>query len=728
MIRTTSNPLRITAPRPPGQSYRRVFGRRWWAYLIVLVWAVAAGCLASQAANLEKVVESGTTAYLPNDSESSQVVESTESFGDEASLSATVIWTSPDKLTDADRRAIADQMERIDTEFGARLTSVGVVGPFPSDDGQAVQAVLPFSGTDTNVVAEHVNELREELQSPEDGEVAVTGPAGTNADMKDALGSIDLMLVAVTCSVILVILLAVYRSVFLPFLVIGVGVLALGSAMGALYLLASAGIIRIGAEVRGIISVLVLGCATDYALLLVDRFARELRDGADSDTAIKRAWLSSVEPITASAATVIFGLMCLLLSDLGLNRQLGPAGATGVFFAMLAMLTLMPAVLRLLGRLAFFPRKLKGSAHARRDAPARLAAVLRHRPRTIWVILTMVLGLFASATAGLQAGGLTDNDMVLGNAVESRAGQKRLAEHFGVDVGSPAIVLVDSDRLEVAREVIQGVSGVDRVQVWTGQQADAAAGASPVEVDGRVRLDAFLDDAPDSPEALATIGRLRAELAEVGGAPIVGGQSAVQVDFNKAAVEDRRVLILLLGVVFLVVFLLLRCLVAPLVVVASVVLSFLAAVGISTLVFQGLLGFPGVDASFPIHAFVFLVALGVDYSIFLMSRVREKVREFGPRTGMVAGLSETSGVITSAGIVLAATFAALGLVPLVLMVQLAFIVAFGVLLDTFIVRSLLVPALALDLGSIMWWPNRKLGCVSEKAVDVDEQQVAHQLA
>ena len=752
----SSAPPGTTSPKSSERRPRRFLGRRWWAWVVLVVWVGLAGVLAGQSANLEEVVESGATAYLPQTSASKQVVDTTEAFGDETALPATVIWTRPDGLTDADRRQITERVDEIRSTFGDDLTSTGVIGPMVSDDGAAMQVVLPLAGSDSNVISEKVTELRQVL-APQDGlQGAVTGPAGINADMRDALGAIDVMLVAVTCGLILVILLAVYRSALLPLLVIGVGVLALGSALGALYLLAHASIIRIGAEVQGIISVLVLGCATDYALLMVDRFSRELKNGADRDTAIRRAWRACVEPVVASAATVILGLMCLLLSDLGLNRQLGPAAATGIFFAMVAMLTLMPAVLRLFGPAAFWPRKLvaapvpedpaRGGGRARRSRrqargyTSLVVPLLAKRPRVVWVSLTLLLALAATAVGGLKAGGLTDNDMVMGasvidrvlhgeeaeakaaadpdTAVESRVGQARSSTHFGADVGSPAIILVDADRLTQARDTAEDSPGIDRVQVWTGQHADpaAAAAAPPVEVDGRVRLDAFLDDAADSPKALETVTTLRERLERVGGDPLVGGQTAVRLDFNDAAVDDRQVLALLLAVVFVVVCLLLRSLVAPLIVVVSVVLSYLAAMGVSTLIFQDLLGFPGSDASFPIHAFVFLVALGVDYSIFLMARVREKVSHLGPRTGLIAGLQETNGVITSAGLVLAATFAALGLVPLVLMVQLAFIVAFGVLLDTFIVRSLLVPALALDLGPAMWFPNRKLASVPEADV------------
>lgn len=704
----TDPPVDVEATRSAPTERRARRSRRWlWPILVTVAWLAVAGALGAQAGQLGTVVESGATAYLPASSDAKKVLDQTGAYGDEVALPAIVVWTRDGGLTAADQRQIETRLDEVRDELAGGLTEAGVIGPLPADDGEAAQAVFPFAGSDTKIVAEQVAELRT-LLDPQDGlQVAVTGPGGVQADLQQALGAIDVMLISVTSVLILVILFAVYRSLLLPFLVIAVGGVALGCALGLIFLFADAGVIRIGAEVQGIISVLVLGCATDYAILLVARFADALRTGVDPVAAMRVAWRATVEPVVASAATVMLGLLCLLFSDLGLNRQLGPAAAIGVGCAMVAMLTLLPALLILLGRVAFWPRRLKPQSPDR-GVWHRIAKQLDRRPRLIWVVTALLLVACATGVLRLNAGGLTDGDMVLGRSVESRTGQQRLDEHFPGAVGSPAIILVDADARAAAQSVAESVPGVDSVQPWTDAPPDAAD-PPPVVVDGRIRLDATLTNAPDTESAMDTVRALRAGLAEFGGPDtptLVGGQAAVKVDFNDAAIADRWVLLLLLGVVLLVIGLLLRSVVGALVVVGSVVLSFLAAMGVATVVFQDLLGFPGVDATFPIHAFVFLVALGVDYSIFLMSRVREQVNVSGPRQGVLDGLTQTSGVITSAGLVLAATFAALGLVPLVLMVQLAFIVAFGVLLDTFVVRSLLVPALALDLGRWMWWPRR----------------------
>ena len=681
------------------------FWRRRWPLGVVVAWLIIAGGFTSQTGKLAEVVESGATAYLPEDSQSRQVMDLTREFGDDEALPAIIVWSRDTPLTTADRSEISKRSEALRSRLAPKVTAQGVVGPILSADKNAMQVMVPISGTDTEAAAEVVKDIRSELDAPPDVIAQVTGPAGVQADMKEALGAIDLMLVLVTSGLILMILLAVYRSLLLPFLVIGVGGLALGCSQGVIYLLAKAGVLSIGAEVQGITSVLVLGCATDYAMLLIARFDQQLRLGDDRRTALAAAWRSSLEPIVASAATVILGLLCLLLSSLGLNRQLGPAAAIGVTFAMLAMLTLMPALLAMLGPAVFWPRRTK-SAAAQPSRRLRVSQFLLNRPRTIWLATAAGLVILASASLGLQTGQLTDGDMVIGKSVESRLGQSQLDQHFPQYLGSPTSVVVDAaDRLK-AKRIVGSTSGVTSVSTWTGPKTGGQA--TPAVVDGRVRLDALLSTAPDSIESTQTVQRLRERLTELGqpgDRPLVGGQAAVRVDFNDAATKDRGVLVLLTGVVLLVVSLLLRSIIGGLAVIASVIVSFFASLGVATLLFQHVLSFPGVDATFPIHAFVFLVALGVDYSIFLMSRVRERVLTEGPRQGVVTGLNETSVVITSAGLVLAATFAALALVPLVLMVQLAFIVAFGILLDTLIVRTLLVPALAIDLGPLMWWPG-----------------------
>jgi len=693
--------------------------------LLVVAWLGLGGGLGPLAGKLGEVAESGSAAYLPHSAEATEVIELNKRFGAAEALPGILVYSRDGGLRPSDEAAISRDVQAIQRELGADLTEPPQ-GPFPSEDGRAAQVVVLFAGSDMYKISPMVKELRELIRPPDGLTANVAGPAGVQADLDAALGAIDLMLILVTAGVILVILIVVYRSPLLPFLVLAVAGTALGVANGLIYLLADAGVLTMGSEAQGILSVLVLGCATDYALLLVARFREELRRHATSYAAMRVAWRNSFEPIAASAGTVALGLLCLLISDLGLNKGLGPAAAIGVTCAMIAMLTFMPALLVLLGRAAFWPRRpvfhpaktLQASAGtgsaAAEHAPglvqrgtgdvgvwARVAKLIDRAPRLLWLASAAVLAVLALGVLRLDANGIPESDMIIADNVDSALGQQALTEHFSAGSGNPAIVITRAGAVEDVTRAARGVNGVADVAPFT------AGGSEPRVVDGLARVDVTLNSAPDSDQALATVRALREAVHRVPGAQAkVGGYSAVELDFNSAAEHDRVVIPLLLAVVFVLVALLLRAVVAPLLLIGTVVLSFLAAIGVSTFVFQNVFGFAGVDSTFPLHAFVFLVALGVDYNIFLMSRVREESARHGTRRGTLIGLTVTGGVITSAGVVLAATFAALAVIPLVLMVELAFTVAFGVLLDSVLVRSLLVPALVVDTGRLVWWPGR----------------------
>ncbi|WP_433003907.1 MMPL family transporter [Kribbella sp. CA-294648] len=694
--------------------------------LLILVWLGAGGWLGAVGSKLAEEVSSGAATYLPRNAEATEVAAINQRFGEAETLPAIVVYSRDIALTAADRRAIADQTAAINRDLGSKLAGPAT-GPLVAPDGRAAMVVVPFAGTDSAKIAEHVPTVRGLVSGGEGLAVHVTGPAGIQADLKEALGAIDLMLVAVTMAVILVILVVVYRSPLLPFLVLLVAGLALGTTQGVIYLLAKQDVLSLGAEVQGILNVLVLGAGTDYALLLVSRYREELRRHQSRFDAMRVAWRNSLGPIAASGGTVALGLLCLLISDLSLNRDLGPAGAIGIACALLAMLTLMPAVLMLLGRAAFWPRRPEyGSEPAELAGVwSRVARFVDRRPRILWIGTALGLVVMALGVVRLDATGLPQNEMILSNDVESVDGQQKMTEHFPGGSGSPAIVIANADRITDVATAARRVEGIASVAPYVGPRAGAPApGAQPVVVDGLARLDVTLTDPPDSKAALGTLERLRDAVGAVPQADAkTGGYTAVLMDFNDAAAADRKVMPLLLLVVGLVVGLLLRSIVATLLLLATVVLSYLAALGLSALVFRDVFGFSAVDATFPLHAFVFLVALGIDYNIFLMTRVREESVRAGTRRGMILGLTVTGGVITSAGVVLAATFAALAVIPLVLLVQLAFTVAFGVLLDTFIVRSLLVPALALDVGRWMWWPSRLSRAPQQPAAKAAEPAV-----
>lgn len=413
-------------------------------------------------------------------------------------------------------------------------------------------------------------------------------------------------------------------------------------------------------------------------------------------------------PIVASGGTVVAGVLCLLFSDLNSNRSLGPVAALGIVAAVLVALTFLPAVLALLGRAAFWPvRPSAGSAPAAdRGLWPRVARVVTARPRRMWLGVGAVLLALAGLIPTFEADGVGQSELFLGE-VEAVRGQEALARHFPGGEGAPAVIAAPDDALDEVLEIVSADPGVATAQPVADRSSPPGSGAEPQVVDDHVLVEATLAEPADSDAAVATVERLRADLDRVGDDVLVGGTTAQQLDTNTVSARDRTVIIpIVLVVILAVLAVLLRAIVAPLLLVATVVLSFAATLGVAGVVFSHVFGWPGADPGVPLFAFVFLVALGVDYNIFLMTRIREESVRLGTRRGVQRGLVVTGAVITSAGIVLAATFSALGVIPILFLAQIAFLVAFGVLLDTVVVRSLLVPALAYDIGPRIWWPSR----------------------
>jgi RND superfamily putative drug exporter len=415
------------------------------------------------------------------------------------------------------------------------------------------------------------------------------------------------------------------------------------------------------------------------------------------------AWRATFAPITASAATVILGVLCLLFSDLASTRDLGPVAAIGIAAAYLASMTFLPAALLLCRRSSFWPLTPRtGSEHPETSGLwQRVSRWVARHPRKIWAVTALVLIGCAAFMPTLKAHGTTPSQVFL-TSVDSVTGEKLLGEHFPGGTGSPTVILANSNREDAVRAALGSTPGLVSATTIPTPGGTAATAA------GRIQIQVTLQAAPGTPAALGTVRSIRDAVHAVPGAEaIVGGQDALQLDTNVTSERDRSVIIpIVLVVVFLVLALLLRALIAPLVLIATVVLSYLATLGVAALVFNHLLGFPGADPAVPLFAFVFLVALGIDYNIFLMTRVREESRRVGTRAGTARGLALTGGVITSAGVVLAATFAALSVLPILFLAEIAFLVAFGVLLDTIVVRSILVPALAVHIGPRLWWPSR----------------------
>ncbi|MFD3579396.1 MMPL family transporter [Streptomyces sp. NPDC058644] len=687
---------------------------RWLVPVVLLVaWLGIGGTLGPYAGKLGEVATNDQSAFLPQNAESTQVIDAQRKFRQEETLPAIVVWT-----TDGDTRADGidqDQKDAATRALAALNDASGVAGPASpavrSKDGQALQGVVqlrPDLGEELEGTLEQVRKAAGQVPGTN---AQVAGPAASQADLSDAFGGIDGLLLGVALITVLVILLLVYRSLLLPLVIILGAVFALGLACGIVYVLADHDIVRVDGQVQGILSILVIGAATDYALLLTARFREELAADRDRVAAMRAALRRSLGPVVASGATVALGLLALLLSDLTNNRALGPVGAIGIACAVLSTLTFLPAVLILLGRAAYWPARPRSATEksAGQGVWTRIASLVDRAPRKVWAGTLVGLFVCAAFAPTLSSKGVPLDEIFVNDA-PSVAAQKTLGTHFPGGSGNPAVVIADADRVEqvtAAAERTEGVSSAAAASA-SGRPGAGESGASDLlVVDGRVRIDATLEDAADSDAAKDTVARLRDAVHAVDGADgLVGGYTAQQYDTQQTAEGDRLLIVpVVLAIILVILIGLLRSLLMPVLLVATVALNFLATLGVSALVFQHVLGFSGTDSSVPLYGFVFLVALGVDYNIFLMSRVREESLRHGTREGVLRGLTATGGVITSAGVVLAATFAALGIIPLAFLVQIAFIVAFGVLLDTLVVRSLLVPALVRDIGPRAWWPG-----------------------
>ncbi|MGJ0203380.1 MMPL family transporter [Leucobacter sp. gxy201] len=732
-----------TTQRRPGVRLLRIL----LPALLIVLWVVGAGLGGPLFGKVDEVSSNDQTSYLPESSAATEVQRALPDFLGDDEIPAVVVFSSESPLDDAALAQLGDALN--DAERVPGMVS-GASPVIPSEDGLAAQAFVPIDA-DADL-SEAVQRLGTELRdaAPAGVSVHVTGPAGFTADLVAGFAGIDGILLLVALLAVLVILIIVYRSLLLPVVVLSTSLFALCVALFVVWHLADAGVLLLSGQTQGILFILVIGAATDYSLLLVARFREELRVTHDRGTAIVAAVKGSFEPIVASGGTVIAGLLCLLLSDLKSNSTLGPVASIGIVFAMLSALTLLPALLFAFGRAAYWPRRPRfepDAVRAEAGMPSggvwrRLAGAVRRRPRPIWIITLLVLVVGAAGVTQLDAQGVPQSDLVLSPS-EARDGQTILGKHFPGGSGSPVYVLADADDLQGAADTMLARDGIGSVSVASedspsgsapvtadgiqpagppsstagatgtaGPEAGPEAGPPPAPEptvrDGRVLLQGTLDDAADSSAAAGTVTALRTDLVDAGLADaIVGGVTATSVDTNQASIHDRTLIIpIVLLVILVILMLLLRSVLAPVLLIVTTVLSFGTALGVAALVFNGVVAFPGADPAVPLYGFVFLVALGIDYNIFLMTRVREESRAHGTREGIERGLAITGGVITSAGLVLAATFAALSVIPILFLVQIAFIVAFGVLLDTFVVRTLLVPALATDIGKAIWWPSK----------------------
>jgi len=713
----TAENNRVTADRAgpadapgPGKASRIAAlpcGRRT-KYLVLVFWLIVLWLAFPLAGKLMGAEKNDASAYLPASAESTQELNLQSKFTPKNLNPAVVVYVRPSGITPADRRKAA-----ADARIFAALPAVHgrVAGPFPSSDHKALQTVVGSSlGYNANIEA-FINNLRATAARGDPGlSVHIAGPAASAADAVKIFKGIDSTLLYATLGVIIVLLLITYRSPVLWLLpIISAGV-SLTVAEAVIYLLTKHGLV-VNGQSGGILVVLVLGASTDYALLLVARYREELRRHEDRHEAMAVALRRAGPAIIASAGTVIAGMLCLLVAESADISGLGPVAAIGIAVGLLAMITLLPALLVITGRWVFWPQRPRyGSAEpTTRGFWARVGRRIAVRPRTVWVTTAVLLACAWLGLIGFKVGELTNAQSYRGTPA-SIAAERVLAQHFPGGAGEPVAVIGNASAASQLRAALASTKGIATV--------------SPPEIrGGLVYLQGTLASKPDSAAANATVDRARAAVHAVPGANAkVGGATAINADVERYATRDRNVVIpLVLLVVLLILGLLLRAVIAPFVLIATVVLSFGAALGLSALLFKHVFGFAGADTAMPLFVFVFLVALGIDYNIFLMTRVREESKRHGTRLGAITGLGATGGVITSAGLILAGTFATLATLPLVILTEIGVTVAIGVLIDTIIVRSVLVTALTLDIGRWIWWPSR---LARPSPVEISPQEAA----
>ncbi|MDF2968152.1 MAG: Multidrug efflux transporter AcrB [Nocardioidaceae bacterium] len=664
-----------------------------WVVLAVWIGLLVFGGM--YGTKLTEAQNNETASWLPGDAESTQALEALEEFQSPDALTAVIVYERAGGTTPADMQAAASDAQ----EFSGFDGVTGeALGPFPSDDGEALQTVVTFDlGPDGWELAPEIADDMHEISdasAPDGLDMYVTGPLGNAADSAEAFAGIDGMLLVAALSVVIVLLLLTYRSPVLWILPIFSAVSGLLVAQGLIYLLAEHAGLTVNGQSAGILTVLVIGAGTDYALLLVARYREELRLHEDRHEAMAEALYRAGPAILASGGTVILGMLCLLAATMNSTQGLGPVAAIGVAVALVAMVTLLPALLVICGRWVFWPvRPQYGTAEPTATGIwARTGQAIAPRARIVWVTTTVLLGAAWLGLVSLDANGLTQAEGFRGEP-ESIQGAEVVDAHYDSDAGNTA-------------QVIGPATAAADIQATVADTEGVEPAGEPAVVGDRVLVEATLTDPAGSGAANDTIDRLRSGLDQVGEDVLVGGFTAINLDVQRASQDDNRVVIPLIMLVVLVILgVLLRAIVAAVVLMLTVVLSFGAALGLSALAFEHIFGFGGTDSAFPLFVFVFLVALGIDYNIFLMTRVREEALDHGTRRGALIGLSATGGVITSAGLVLAATFAVLATLPLTFLTELGFAVALGVLLDTIVVRSVLVTALNLDLGRVMWWPS-----------------------
>ncbi len=703
----------------------------WIAIVLVLGWFMVSGITGPLFGQLSTVQKNDNSKFLPSSAETEKFNAAAAAFssGANKSLPELVLFigdATPAKVAATNAflqtlpaKPLVDKNGMAIPKVSAKLSDFldpnSPLVAFPSKDGKAILASVPFNADQTGVnlankkpalpaVTDSIRFYSAEFAKTSGFASHVTGIAAILSDLFGAFGSLDSSLLLTTGLVVAVILIIVYRSPVLWILPLFSAGIALTFAGSVVYELAKHNVIALDGASQGILSVLVLGAATDYALLLIARYREELHHEESRFDAMKNAWKGVVEPIVASGSTVAISLLLLLLASLSNNRGLGPVGAIGIACAVITIMTLLPAVLVLFGRWVFWPSIPHFGSEDDKLAGlwSKIANATARKPRQYWAATGLLLVVLAAFVTTLHPNGISTAQSFT-KTPDSVKAQNLALKYFSGGEGQPTQVWTTEANAAAISAKLTSIPGVASVTPST----DGPMSTTPKVVDGHVILNATLSATPDSNEAKNMIPGIRAAVHAIDPASLVGGTSAVYYDTGKAATRDQKVIIpVVLLVIAIILGLLLRSVFASLMLLTTVVLSYLATLGVCAIVFHHIFHFAGEDTGFPLFAFIFLVALGIDYNIFLMTRVREEAKKFGTRVGMTKGVTVTGGVITSAGVVLAATFTVLGILPLVFLAEIGFSVAFGVLLDTLLVRSILVPALVHQFGSKIWWPSK----------------------
>ena len=668
----------------------RVLTSRLWAAVIAVIAVLGSGLVIGFIGSASH--DALPTDTYPNGSDSRAAVQLAQSLPDTNSQAAVIVFSrDKESLTATDLAYAKGRLDAMTSVAGVTVASPAI----PSTDGTAAVATLTVAGTSAVAARDAVTEIRKVLEVGRPVGVAaqVTGPAGISADLAKVFDGANFRLLGTTALVVAILLIVTYRSPVLwliPLTIVGLADQVASSA--ATHTLNALGM-SFDQSTTGILSVLVFGAGTDYALLLISRYRDELRRTEDRRRAMARAWRRTVETVTSSAATVFVGLLSIVLSLFPSTRGLGLACAIGVLVAATFVMVALPAALVCFGRWVFWPKIPRSGDEAMTEARSlwrRVGDAVSRRPAVFAAATLVVLVVLALPVMGLKTG-LSQSQQFI-KTPEAIVAADRIAQSFNAGSVDPTRVYTTADATQVTN-AIKTVSAVDTVR-------PGATGGGVTE------LLVTLKTTPSSTESQQAIRDIRSAVA--GEAQThVGGTEAQALDTNDASARDRGIILpLILALVFLALVALLRSFVAPLILVATVLVTYVSSLGLSWVLFTKVIGFTSLDDSTPLLAFVFLVALGVDYNIFLVGRAVEEARDHGSREAMIRSLAATGGVITSAGILLAAVFAVLGVLPLVALAQIGVIICVGVLLDTLVVRTVLVPALALLLGDAFWWPRR----------------------